>query len=72
MELPNSYDNDLGIAPLDPDEETEVRHERPDPYEVAVDRKAVERNLQSDLGKYLTDTLVTANRIYIAGMKAGQ
>ena len=69
MEHPNSYDNDIPAAPLD-DDEPEVRHERPDPYDVEVDRQAEVRGIQQDmsaLGRNLFTFAVGLSRAQAKG-----
>ena len=52
--------------------------ERPDPYDEAMDRQAVERDVQgithemSDLGRFLFESAQAITRVYVAGMKAGR
>jgi hypothetical protein len=56
------------------EDEPEVRHERPDPYDEMVDRQAVERDRiergvqsdMSDLGKFLCETMRDITRVYMA------
>ena len=63
---------DCPAAPLDDDEN---EPERPDPYDVEIDRQAEVRDVQQDMSRFgrdLFEHAQTITAVYRAGMKAGQ